>query len=200
MHISTLIGYALVAVLSSIVTYFIAGKLRREELDLAYSNGFDEARDSTILPAVQDDDITYSTRSFTARIPDLSAGDYELDGVFDHLYKSPSSYEPETRAVPVHSYAASAQDYTTSSVPSAYSRPEYTPTDLEIRNQVDDLCRDMDRECEIYMAQLATQNAKWQATNSYSLYRGYGYDPDGTGPVPVIAREVQITTREVVFQ
>lgn len=104
-------------------------------------------------------------------------------------------------------------DFTDGSAPatfrpeSSYERPYYEPepkheqayapslTALEVHDQVDQFCRDMDSETDLYLAQMAAQATRVRASFSSSLY-----DRDATGPIPrIIAREVQVTTREVVL-
>src|SRR5690348_10744143 len=183
MHTITLIGYMIVAIFSSFATWLIIGRNRRAELDQEYSKGFDEARDSTIFPAVlpDDEEIQYSTRSFTARIPDMSEGDYDFDGAFEHLYQTSSSPEPGTlHPTSVQSgprtydigYGSTQYGSSTQYGRAQTQIYESTPTDLEIQNQVTQLCQDMDRECEIYLAKLATQSSKWQADNTYRVFTG----------------------------
>ncbi len=194
----SLFGYPIVALLSVLLTYAIVRHKQREEIARAYDDGYDD-RESTIFPAIETDEEINYTRSFTSPV---TASAFENDDTvqgYDHLFR------PEE--VPVSGTTYGYADYTPQSsesssgygrVPSAYISSA-DATSSEVQDHVDQLCYDMDNECEIYLAQLAGRVSALRTANAYDIYMGTGIGHDSTGPMSVIAREVTVT-REVILQ
>lgn len=76
-----------------------------------------------------------------------------------------------------------------------------TPLPISIDHQdlVDQYCDATDEECAIFMAQKAAEMTATRA-DIRAMFAHHEAEDAMTGPMPIIAREVQVTAREVIYQ
>lgn len=187
MHV---IGYLIAAIIPTLCCYFIMRWKQRQEIDAAYNMGFDECQRSTVT-AVRDQD------EFWDEADEQAYGEYFRDArVREPVAVSVVGYDtspPNHRPTAAWSQPAPAPTWS----PPKWndSRPE---PDAEAQAEVDQFCRDMDAETELYLAHMGADMIR----TATQAARGFVRATDVTGPIPaaIIARETQITHREVVIQ